>query len=352
MAGRGQINSISGNNGRKEGCAAPKGHLLSADSVVTVDDMICSIKELPNNKSPGYDGLMSEHFEYASHRLCILMTIVIQIMIKHGFLPQQFMTTMLVPILKNKNVDIASKSNYRPIALSRVASKILEIILVNHIEEYILTTENQFAYKKGPSTDMCIFTLKECIRYYAVHSTPMYVWFLDVSKAFDCINHWKLFKVLIDRKYPANVIKLLVYWYQEQCICVKWDGMTSDTFPVCNGIKQGGILSPKFFNIYVDVLSQQLNKVMVGCCMNGKVINHLYYRDDLVLLSPSAHGMQKLLIECEKYASEYGMKFNENKSVVLNFKGYKFKAKPSATLYLNGSIMKSTSIWVTSLTII
>ena len=130
-------------------------------------------------------------------------------------------------------------------------------------------------------------------------------------------------------------------WYQEQRLCVKWDGITSDTFPVCNGIKQGGILSPKLFNMYVDVLSQQLNKVMVGCCMNGKVINHLYYADDLVLLSPSAHGMQKLLNECEKYASQYGMKFNENKSVVLNFKGYKFKAKPSATLYLNGSIMKT-----------
>ena len=78
-------------------------------AMVTVDDMICSIKELPNNKSPGYDGLMSEHFKYASHRLCVLMTIITQIMIKQGFLPQQFMTTMLVPILKNKNGDIASK---------------------------------------------------------------------------------------------------------------------------------------------------------------------------------------------------------------------------------------------------
>ena len=66
--------------------------------------------------------------------------------------------------------------------------------------------------------------------------------------------------------------------------------------------------------------------------MNGKVSNHSYYADESVLLSPSAHGMQKLLSECEKYASEYGMKFDENKSVVLNFKGYQFKAKPSATL--------------------
>ena len=120
------------------------------------------------------------------------------------------MTTVLVPILKNRNGDIASKSN-RPIALSTVASKILEIILVNHTEEYIVTTENQFAYKKVHSPDMCIFTLKECIRYYTVHSTPMYVCFLDAIKAFDCINHSKLFKVLIERKCPAYVIKLLVY---------------------------------------------------------------------------------------------------------------------------------------------
>ena len=66
--------------------------------------------------------------------------------------------------------------------------------------------------------------------------------------------------------------------------------------------------------------------------MNGNVINHLCYADDLVLLSPSSHGMQKLLNECETCASKYGMKFNENKSVVLN---------PSAKLYLNGSLMKT-----------
>ena len=60
--------------------------------------------------------------------------------------------TLLVPILKNKNGDIASKSNYRPIALSTVVSKNLEIILINPAEEYIVITENQFAYKKGHST--------------------------------------------------------------------------------------------------------------------------------------------------------------------------------------------------------
>ena len=335
------FNSVNDKDDKPYVLSYIRNNLDTTDAVVTVYDTICAIKELPNNTSPGYDGFISEHCKHASHRLYVLVAIVLQSMMKHGFLPQQFMTTMLVPILKNKNGDIASKSNYRPIALSTVASKILEIILVNHVEEYIVTTENQFAYKKGHSGDMCIFTLKECIRYYTVHNTPMYVCFLNASKAFDCINHWKLFKILVDRKCPAYVIKVLVYWCQEQRLCVKWDGMASDTFSVCNGIKQGGILSPELFNIYVDVLSQQLNKVMVGCCMNGKVINHLYYADDIVLLSPSTHGMQKLLNECETYASKYGIRFNENKSVALNFKGHRFNANPSAKLYLNGSLMKT-----------
>ena len=257
------FNSLNDTNDKPYVLSYTRHNHDTIDAVVTVDDMICSIKELPNDKSPGYDGLMSEHFKYASYRLCVLMTIIIQIMIKHGFLPQQVMTTMLVPILTNKNGDIACGSNYWPIALSTVASEILEIIFVNHIEECIVTTENQFAYMKGHSTDMCIFTLKECIRYYTVHNTPMYVCFLDVSKAFDCSNHWTIFIVLIDRKCPAYVIKLLVYWYREQRLCVKWDGMTSDTFSVCDGIKQGGILSPKLFNICVVVLSQQSHDWML-----------------------------------------------------------------------------------------
>ena len=125
-----------------------RNYLDNTDAVVTVDDTICAMKKLPNNTSPGYDGLMSEHFKHASHRLYVLMAIALQSLMKHGFYSQQFMTTMLVPILKNKNGDIASKSNYWPIALLTVASKILETILVNHVEECIVTTKISLLTRK------------------------------------------------------------------------------------------------------------------------------------------------------------------------------------------------------------
>ncbi len=76
-----------------------------------------------------------------------------------------------------------------------------------------------------------------------------------------------------------------------------------------------GILSPMLFKIYVDDLSTALNKCNVGCWFNAIVLNHLYYADDLCLLSPSVHGLNELLSISAKYATHHDIVFNEGKSV-------------------------------------
>ena len=112
--------------------------------------------------------------------------------------------------------------------------------------------------------------------------------FIHASKAFDCVNHWKLFDVMVERKCLASIIRFLMFWYRYQKLCIKWDGVLSEKFSVSNGIKQGAIVSSKLFNIYVSTLSMSLNEKYIGCCLNGNVVNHLYYADDLVLFSLTA----------------------------------------------------------------
>ena len=69
---------------------------------------------------------------------------------------------------------------------------------------------------------------------------------------------------------------------------VRWNNTISTGFNVRNGVRQGGILSPYLFCIYVEELSKMLNNVHVGCFVGTMLVNHLMYADDLVLLSPSA----------------------------------------------------------------
>ncbi len=91
----------------------------------------------------------------------------------------------------------------------------------------------------------------------------------------------------------------------------------SEPFRVTNGVRQGGILSPYLFNVYMDGLSDKLNMSRYGCITSSRNVNHLMYADDLVLIAPSAKGMRELLHICELYGTEQDIKYNPKKSAIL-----------------------------------
>ena len=206
------------------------------------------------------------------------------------------------------------KNNYRPIALVTAASKILEIVILNHIELYIDTSHNQFGFKRKHSTDTCVYALKNIIQYYKQHNSPVFTCFLDASRAFDRVNFWSLFKKLVDRGVPILIVRLLSYWYNNQEFCVKWGNSTSMCFITTNGVRQGGILSPRLFTLYIDDLSNVLYKLNIGCFIGSTCVNHLFYADDICLMAPSAMGLQQLINACEKYGIEHDILYNPIKS--------------------------------------
>ena len=108
-------------------------------------------------------------------------------------------------------------------------------------------------------------------------------------------------------------------------MCIRWGDAYSAKFKVTNGVRQGGILSPYLFNVYVDELSEELNKGNVGCNLNGHLINHIMYADDLVLISPSSAGLSQLLHECEKFGTRHDLKYNAKKSAVMIYRSMTLK---------------------------
>ena len=104
-------------------------------------------------------------------------------------------------------------------------------------------------------------------------------------------------------------------------------------FFVANGVKQGGIISPILFNIYMDDLSMHLNSSGLGGYLGTAFINHLCYADDLCLISLSSSGMQQLLHICNTYAAEHQLLYNGSKLFSLCFKRKELKVcSPSVFL--------------------
>ena len=167
--------------------------------------------------------------------------------------------------LMNKNGDTSAKNNYRPIAIVTAMSKLFELCLSRIMGAYLFTSGNQFGFKRKYSTDLCIYTVKSIIRYYNYYSSLVYTCFLDASKAFDRNSHWIMFKKLNLRDVPIIIERVLCFWYRTQELCIQWGNMRSSFFNISKGVRQGRILSPKLFSVYMDDLSSLLISSGVGC---------------------------------------------------------------------------------------
>ena len=85
-------------------------------------------------------------------------------------------------------------NNYKPIALATIKSKLFESVILLKCETFLETCHKQFGFKKGQSTEMCMYVLKEMIELDKRCNTSVFVTFLDASKAYDKLDHWQLYK--------------------------------------------------------------------------------------------------------------------------------------------------------------
>ena len=124
----------------------------------------------------------------------------------------------------------------------------------------------------------------------------MHLAFIDVSKAFDSWIQYDTLFIKLSKSISGVTLHLLIVWYAGQTAGILWARIMSDVFPVCNGVRQRGVISLRLFNIYINELSVLLNVTYAGCCLGRSIINHLLYADDVVLFAPQ-------LRDCRNYLS-------------------------------------------------
>ena len=165
--------------------------------------------------------------------------------------------------------------------------------------DFLTSSDNQFGFKKKSGCVHAIYALKCTADYYVSHNSTVNLCALDLSKAFDKMNHHALFLKLMKNHIPVSLLRLLEIWFESSSTCVKWGNCFSDFFKLTCGIRQSGVLSPHLFAVYIDSVIEKIRASEYGCVINWAKVGILVYADDILLLAPSVHSLQNLLRICE-----------------------------------------------------
>ena len=160
---------------------------------------------------------MSNNFQ---HETSLLYTGIAQLftaMLYYGYASQLFLRSTMIPIPKGGKVCSTNADLYRSIAISSVLSKILDYVINDQQANSLATSDYQFGLKSHSSTMLCSTMLIETIQYYDENGKqPLYVLFLDASKAFNRVCYSELFNILLDKKVCSRIVQSLCYMYLNQ----------------------------------------------------------------------------------------------------------------------------------------
>jgi len=295
------------------------------DNTPKVDIGICrqALGKLKLNKSVGFDNISSEHLVYGGPALHIHLCLLFNAMLQHCYVPQDFGYSVIVPLPKNKHGDFS------------VVSKLFEYVLLEFYNDQLPSDPLQFGFKKHSGCCHALFTFKQTTKYFIKKGGKVYCAFLDASKAFDKVLHSGLFVKLLQKNVSVRFVCILQNWYSKLVASVQWNGMLGNVFPIYCGVRQGGILSPILFSIYMDDLIKELRLSGYGAYVGNLFVGSVLYADDVCLISRSCFGLQKMLDVCSKYGVTWDIIFNPAKSHLITFGGN----NPKATLQLNDKVI-------------
>ena len=165
-------------------------------SVELVDSCI---HQLHLGKACGPDSLSAEHLLYAHPSLVVHLKLLFGLIFLHGFVPDDFGSGIIMPLIKDKSGNMNDIHNYRPITLTPVISHKQGpwICILYVCKENFITDDLQCGFKKNIGCSDAVFAVKSTVNHFVEHGSCVYAAALDLKKAFDRVNHFKLFSTLI-----------------------------------------------------------------------------------------------------------------------------------------------------------
>ena len=152
--------------------------------------------------------------------------------------------------------------------------------------------------------------VRKVVNMFNKSSNTVNLCFVDIRKAFDRANIYGILCKLKQHSIHSRVINVLESWLCNSSVSVKWGDAVSDKISLAAGVRQGSVLSPLLFSVYVDCILDKLDKSGFGCYLGKRCYNSFMYADDLVLLSISVSDLQNLINVCADVLTDLDLTIN------------------------------------------
>ncbi len=299
---------------------------------ITTQEMKKAIMKLKNNKSCGPDNIPNEVFTKADNRTILIYRKIFNKLMARQSTPEQWQIGIITRLYKGKGKK-GQCSNERGITVASNVGKLYERIINNRATQITNISDAQAGGKIGRSTTDHLLILKEIINTQRTRKRPLYLAFLDVTKAYDKAWSDGIMYALHNSGLTGPIWNITRKLNQNLRAQIKTkDGLTRQII-IKDSIRQGGVLSVLEYANVMDEIAKEICKMNKGIKIPGteKTIGCLLWMDDVLLMANSEEELQNMLNETDKIANKYHLVFGEEKSKVMII-GKKGKTQTNAII--------------------
>lgn len=301
-----------------------KDHTLNKP--ISKEEVKQAIKYLKTGKSGGLDGVVPEMLKCGGEDVVDFLFKLFNKIFDCGVYPSEWSEAIVVPIFKSG--DTNSPDNYRGISLINIVCKCYTSILNRRLylwmEDNGVIVENQAGFRRDYSTTDQIFSLHAVIqKSMSRKGQKLYVAFVDFKKAFDSVNHEKLLEIAYLEGIRGKFFCALQVMYDSLVSCVRVNNEFSDMFECPVGVRQGCVMSPTLFSLFINQLANHINDTGthgVQLLPNMLELFLLLFADDIALLSTTPGGLQAQLNSLKVCCDRLKLTVNKNKTKVMVFR--------------------------------
>ena len=232
--------------------------LEELDSDPTLEELNKALDSLASGKAPGNDSIPVEVLKCCKGNIISELHEILCLCWREGKVPQDMRDANIVTLYNNKG-DRSDCNNYRGISLLKVIGKLFARVALKRLQVLAerVYPESQCGFRANRSTIDMVFSLRQLQEKCREQRQPLFVAFIDLTKAFDLVSRDGLFKILPKIGCPPRILSIIRSFHEDMKGTVVFDDSTSDPFDIRSGVKQGCVLAPTLFGIFFAVLLKQ-----------------------------------------------------------------------------------------------